>query len=192
MTTVLISFHWKVHHYQVRLVGLIGLITSALICLNRFLYICIKMRLLTRKDLSCILFPGMAYHGFSLAHVIFLGVRNNWKPRHVGPRLHDISCFIFHSAQRQIGLHCFSDTSHIQNKLKKYTHFYDRKREAYSPSMGAYLNIECSCGAVDISCWRAKTGFNRILLLPLEHQLLIFVSIYCRPPYHLHPQRIRF
>jgi hypothetical protein len=63
-----------------------------------------------------------------------------------------ISCFIFHSARRQIGLPCFSDTNHIQNKLKKYTHFNDRNREAYSPSMGAYANIQCSCGAVDISC----------------------------------------
>ena len=94
-----------------------------LVCLNRCLDVCIKMKLLTRKDLSCILCRGMAYHGLSLAHMIFLGARNSWKARHVGPRLHVISRFIFHSARRQMGLHWFADTSHIQNKLKKYTHF---------------------------------------------------------------------
>lgn len=93
---------------------------------------------------------------------IFLGARNSWKARHIGPRLHVVSCLIFHSARRQIGLHCFSDASHIQNKLKKkYTRFYSSKREAYSPSIGAFANNR----AVVVGPWTDPVGGRRLVLI---------------------------
>lgn len=124
-----------------------------------------------------------------VAHMIFLGARNSWKARRVWPRLHAISC----SARRQIGLRYFSDTSHIENKLKKIHSFL------WQETWGVFSQYGCvrEHTVAVVGPWTfpvegSKTGFNRSLLLPLEHQLLIFVSIYCRPPYHLHPQRIRF
>ena len=184
MATILISSHWKVRHYHIRLVGLIS---SVLLCLYRRLYVCIRLKILTRKDLICILCRGMAYT--RVAHMIFLGARNSWKARRVWPRLHAISC----SARRQIGLRYFSDTSHIENKLKKIHSFL------WQETWGVFSQYGCvrEHTVAVVGPWTfpvegSKTGFNRSLLLPLEHQLLIFVSIYCRPPYHLHPQRIRF